>query len=103
MIDIRKRILLAAYVQKSQVLSQLDRWREAEDALESCSQLTDEFVRDLATHQSSKISAMIQLGQIHCRQRKHEKAISIFQQLLTNVSWKYLPQVWGNLIQIICN
>ena len=70
---------------------------EAIDVYRRCSQLDGSGLKDPRTHETTKISALFNLGRLHADDGQYTKAIDVYHEAIQRMPTHYQPQVTYNV------
>lgn len=102
---------VVAYLNMGSSLVSLGRCNEAAKIFREGSKLNGHGVRDRHTHDSARMSMLLQLGSLYSEQGKLQKALAIYREALHSLPKNYPPQVScgvqirqisPRLMQIVC-
>ena len=96
-IQFRPRLAMA-HLNMGLVLVQLGRKQEAIEAYKHCSSLDGTRLKDIRLHESTKISALFNLGRIYADDGHYEKALQIYLDAVEKMPNHYQPQSLYNMI-----
>lgn len=66
---------------------------EAVDVYRRCSQLDGAGLKDPRTHETTKISALFNLGRLYADDGQHNRAIEVYNEAIQRMPSHYQPQV----------
>ena len=87
-----------AHLNMGLVLTQLGRKQEAIQVYKHCSSLDGTRLKDIRLHESTKISALFNLGRIYADDGRHEEALDVYMQAVRTMPNHYQPQSLFNMI-----
>ncbi len=87
--------ITVAHLNLGLVLALLGLKEEAIEVYRRCSQLDGSGLKDPRTHETTKISALFNLGRLYSDEGQHSKAIEIYFEAIQRMPPHYQPQVIG--------
>jgi protein O-mannosyl-transferase len=90
-----------AYLNLGTSLIALGRCHEAASVLRDGSTLDGTGLRDRTSHESARISSLLQLGGLYADQGKIQRAIAVYKEALHTLPNNYPPQV-GQKVAFSC-
>lgn len=96
-IQFRPRMAMA-HLNLGLVLGILGRKEEAAEVYRHCSQLDGTGLKDPKTHESTKISALFNLGRLFADDGKYEEAIEVYKEAVRKMPGHYQPQSLYNML-----
>ncbi|XP_074598781.1 transmembrane O-mannosyltransferase targeting cadherins 2 [Brevipalpus obovatus] len=90
--------LTMAHLNIGLVLTQLGRKKEAIKVYQHCSQLDSHGLKDPRTHETTRISALFNLGQLYSENGQYSEAIEVFKQAIAMMPPHYQPQSLYNML-----
>ncbi|XP_069943334.1 protein O-mannosyl-transferase TMTC2-like isoform X2 [Cherax quadricarinatus] len=96
-IQFRPRMAMA-HLNMGLVLGLMGQRAEAAEVYRHCSQLDGSGLKDPRTHESTKISALFNLGRLYADDGHFERAISVYQEAVERMPSHYQPQSLYNML-----
>ncbi|XP_076318476.1 protein O-mannosyl-transferase TMTC2-like isoform X1 [Tachypleus tridentatus] len=96
-IQFRPRLAMA-HLNMGLVLGILGRKEEAVEVYRHCAQLDSSGLKDPKTHESTKISALFNLGRLYADEGKYQEAIEVYQEAMHKMPDHYQPQSLYNML-----
>ncbi|KAG1705457.1 Transmembrane and TPR repeat-containing protein 2 [Nymphon striatum] len=96
-IQFRPRMAMA-HLNLGLVLSTLGRKEEAMEVYRHCSQIDGSGLKDPKTHESTKISALFNLGRLYDDEGKHSEAIEVYKKAVRKLPPHYPAQSLFNML-----
>ncbi|KAM7310323.1 protein O-mannosyl-transferase TMTC2 [Ixodes scapularis] len=96
-IQFRPRLAMA-HLNMGLVLGIMGRKDEAVDVYRHCAQLDSAGLKDPKTHESTKISALFNLGRLYADEGKYKEAIRVYQEAVAKMPDHYQPQSLYNMM-----
>ncbi|XP_066954615.1 protein O-mannosyl-transferase TMTC2 [Macrobrachium rosenbergii] len=96
-IQFRPRMAMA-HLNMGLVLGLLGQKAEAAEVYRHCSQLDGSGLKDPRTHESTKISALFNLGRLYADDGHFERAIDVYQEAVDKMPPYYQPQSLYNML-----
>uniref|UniRef100_T1JJZ4 dolichyl-phosphate-mannose--protein mannosyltransferase n=1 Tax=Strigamia maritima TaxID=126957 RepID=T1JJZ4_STRMM len=96
-IQFRPRMAMA-HLNLGLVLGILSRKEEAAEVYRHCSQLDGTGLKDPRTHETTKISALFNLGRLFADDGKYEAAITVYKEATLKMPLYYQPQSLYNML-----
>jgi len=82
-----------AHLNMGLVLALMGMKDEAVEVYRRCSQLDGSGLKDPRTHETTKISALFNLGRLHADDGQYTKAIDVYNEAIQRMPTHYQPQV----------
>ncbi|KAH7960527.1 hypothetical protein HPB49_020941 [Dermacentor silvarum] len=96
-IQFRPRLAMA-HLNMGLVLGIMGRKEEAIEVYRHCAQLDSAGLKDPKTHESTKISALFNLGRLYADEGKYKEAIRVYQEAVAKMPDHYQPQSLYNMM-----
>ncbi|XP_013776263.2 transmembrane and TPR repeat-containing protein 2-like isoform X1 [Limulus polyphemus] len=96
-IQFRPRLAMA-HLNMGLVLGILGRKEEAIEVYRHCAQLDSAGLKDPKKHESTKISALFNLGRLYADEGKYHEAIDVYQEAMHKMPDHYQPQSLYNML-----
>nr|XP_018903016.1 PREDICTED: transmembrane and TPR repeat-containing protein 2-like [Bemisia tabaci]XP_018903017.1 PREDICTED: transmembrane and TPR repeat-containing protein 2-like [Bemisia tabaci] len=90
--------LALAHLNLGQLLGSLGRCEEAEMVLTRCANISGEGLKDLHTHELTRISALLHLGRLHADRGRYQDAVDVYKRAVKEMPPYYQPQILYNLL-----
>lgn len=87
-----------AHLNMGLVLAQLGRKQEAIQAYKHCASLDGTRLKDIRLHESTKISALFNLGRIYADDGHYDQALDVYMEAVSKMPNHYQPQSLFNMI-----
>ncbi|XP_076361298.1 protein O-mannosyl-transferase TMTC2-like isoform X1 [Tachypleus tridentatus] len=96
-IQFRPRLAMA-HLNMGLVLGILGRKEEAVEVYRRCAQLDSAGLKDPKMHESTKISALFNLGRLYADEGRYQEAIDVYQEAMNKMPDHYQPQSLYNML-----
>ncbi|RWS17971.1 transmembrane and TPR repeat-containing protein 2-like protein [Dinothrombium tinctorium] len=90
--------LAMAHLNMGLVLGQLGKKAEAIEVYKHCASLDGTGLKDPKTHESTKISALFNLGRLYADDGQYKEAIEVYQEAIDKMPSHYQPQSLYNMM-----
>lgn len=96
-IKFRPRLAMA-HLNMGLVLSHLGRKEEAIEVYKHCASLDSFGLKDPKAHESTRISALFNLGRMYSDEGRYQNAIDVYQEAIQRMPQHYQPQSLYNML-----
>ncbi|XP_054721236.1 protein O-mannosyl-transferase TMTC2-like [Uloborus diversus] len=101
-IQFRPRLAMA-HLNMGLVLGILGRKEEAAEVYRHCAELDSAGLKDPKMHESTRISALFNLGRLYADEGKYEEAVVVYHEAVQKMPEHYQPQSLYNMMGKFCS